>query len=90
MLLATEPVPSSQVSTSDVSYPSPSCNNNQHKAIYNNCGVPFEPAKNPIAMAKIFITVNDSQAAASMRERELIEQSLAYWCSISRVRTGPG
>ena len=92
MLLATEPVPSSQVSTSDVSYLSPSYNTpcDQYKLACNDCEVQIESAKTPIAMAKIFVTVNDGQAAASMRERDLIEQSLAYWCGASRTRTEPG
>jgi len=85
MLLATEPVPSFQVSTSDVPYPSPSYNSDQ-AAIRNECGVLFEPTKSAIAKSKVFITVSDDQAAASMRERELIEQSLTSWCSASRIR----
>ena len=89
MLLVTELVPSSQVSTRDVSYSSPSYNISldqyQYKVIRNGSGVPFEPAKISVAMAKVFITVNDGQEAASTREHELIEQLLVHWCSTSRT-----
>jgi len=87
MLLATELVLSSQVSTRDVSSPSPSNNipRDQYKTTRNDCRV-----LNPIAMARVFVNVNDDRAAALMREHELIEQSFAYWCSISRTRTGLG
>ena len=69
MLLATELVPSSQVSTRDVSYPSPSYNIplDQYKVIRNGSMVSFEPARIPVAIAG-FITVNDVQEAASTRE----------------------
>ena len=86
MLLATEPAPSFQVSTSDVPYPSPSYISDQ--AIRNKCGATFEPAKSAITRSKVFITMSGDQAAASMRERELIEKSLASWCSASRTHTG--
>ena len=92
MLLATEPVPPSQVSTSDVSYNSPLYNMpcDQSKAISNDCRISLEPTKSPVAMAKVFVNVLDTQAATSMRERDLIEQSLAYLCSASRMHTGLG
>ncbi len=66
MLLATELVPSSQVSTRGVPYPSPSCNIplDQYKVIRNDSVASFEPARIPVAMAG-FITVNDVQEAAS-------------------------
>jgi len=81
MLLATELVPSSQVSTRDVSYPSPSHNIplDQYQVIRNVSGVPFEPEKNSVAKAKVFISVNDGQKAISTRERELIERLLMRW-----------
>ncbi len=87
MLLVNELVPTSQVSTRDVSYSPPSYNIplDQYKVIRNGSEVPFEPAKISVAMAKVFITVNDGQEAASTREHELIEQLLVNWCSTSRT-----
>ena len=78
MLLATELVPSSQVSTRDVSHPSPSCNIplNQHKLIRSVSRIAFEPAKVSFAKAKVFIPVNDGQNVIMTREHELIGQLL--------------
>lgn len=83
MLLATELVPSSQVSTRDVSYPSPSKNIplDQYR---NGSWVSFEPARISVAMAR-FITVNDVQEAASTREHGLIGQLLTHRRGISRT-----
>ena len=80
MLLATELVPSSKVSTRDVSYPSPSCNIplNQHKLIRSVSGVAFELAKISFAKAKVVISVNDGQNAILTREHELIGQLLMH------------
>ena len=80
MLLVTELVPSSQVSTSDVSYPPPSCNIplNQYKVIRNVSGVAFEPAKISFAKAKVFTSLNDGQKIISTREHELIGQLLMH------------
>ena len=88
MLLVTESALPSQVSARDVSDYSPSYNISfdQDKAASNGCGIPHEPEKSAIAMAKVFITENNGQAATSARERELIEQSLAQWCNTSRTK----
>lgn len=87
MLLVTESVLSSPVSARDVSYYSPSYNIpfDQYRFAHNGSDAPDEPAKISVAMAKIFITANDGQAAAPMREQELIEQSLVHWCNTSRT-----
>ena len=71
MLLATELIPSSKVSTRDVSYPSPSCNIplNQHKLIRSVSRVAFEPAKISFVKARVF-------NAISTREHEPIGQLL--------------
>ncbi|MDE2310284.1 MAG: hypothetical protein KGL01_05580 [Betaproteobacteria bacterium] len=83
MLLATELVPSSQVSTRDVSYSSPSHNIPLDQ--YRNGSVAsFEPAKISVAMAG-FIIATDSQQAISTREHKLQEQLVLRRCS-----TGPG
>ena len=88
MLLVTESTLSSQVSVRDVSDCSTSRNIpfNQDKAAPNGCEVSYEPAKNSIAMAKVFVTVNNGQETTSTQERELIEQSLAHWCNTSRTK----
>ena len=87
MLLVTESVLPSPVSARDVSDYSPSYNIpfDQSRFARNGSSSPCEPAENSVAMAKIFITVNSGQAAAPLREHELIEQSLVHWCNTSRT-----
>ena len=78
---------SSSVSAQDVSDPSSSSNISfdQYSSISSDPVVQqAEPARNPIAMAKVFITVNGSQEAASEQASDLIEQSLMRWCSAGR------
>jgi 23S rRNA A1618 N6-methylase RlmF len=87
MLLVTESVLPSPVSARDVSDYSPFYNTpfDQYKAIRNGFGVPFEHAEISAAMANVFITVDNDQETTSTQERNLIEQSLIYWCNISRT-----
>ena len=86
MLLVTESVLPSPVSARDVSDFSPFCNTpfDQYKIARNGFGAPFEHAKISVAMAKVFITVNNGQEV-STQEHELIEQSLVHWCNTSRT-----
>jgi len=87
MLLVTESVLSSPVSARDVSDYYSSCNIpfDQYKSIRNDFGIPFEHAQISVAMAKVFIAVNNDQETTSTQERELIEQSLMHWCNTSRT-----
>ncbi len=87
MLLATELVPSSQVSTRGVPYPSPSCNIplDQYKVIRNDSVASFEPARIPFAMAG-FITVNDVQEAASRESMGSVAAGCLASCD-ARART---
>lgn len=87
MLLVTESVSPSPLSSRDVSGYSPSYNIplDPHGFVRNGSGTPYESTKTSVAMAKVFITVKDSQAAATLRESELIEQSLERWCNTSRM-----
>lgn len=87
MLLTTESDLPSPVSASDVSDPSASFSIpfDQDNAIRNDFDAPSEPAKFSVAMANVFIAVNDGLASDSMRQHELVEQSLAHWCSASRT-----
>lgn len=87
MLLVTESVLSSPVSTRDVSYYSPSysISFDQNRFLRNVSDAANEPAIISVAMAKIFNTVNADQAAAPGRELELIEQSLVHWRNTRRT-----
>ena len=88
MLLVTESGLPYSVSIRDVSdYPTSSCNIpfEQHKAIRNDCMVPLEPAETPVAIAKVFVTMNGSQETALTQEHDLVEQSLAQWCNVGRT-----
>lgn len=87
MLLVTESVSSSPVSTRDIQGLSSYCNIpfTQNRPANNGSGASYGPAKISAAMAKVFVTVKDGQAEAPMRERELIEQSLAHWCNAGRT-----
>lgn len=90
MLLVTESVSSSPVSARDVSDYSPSYNIpfTQDSAVPSGCEISFESAGSPVAMAKVFVTVNNGQEITSAHERELIEQSLVHWCNAGRMKLG--
>ena len=80
----------SPVSACDVPdlFPSPSRLFDQYDLARNDSAAPSEPAKISISVAKVVITTNGTQEAASVRESDLIEKLLVRWCNASRIEIG--